>query len=56
MMRRRGLLLTEQMRNRLAGCNALCGFAELLSLDDAANPPVKDLDDGCPRLEILGPH
>jgi hypothetical protein len=55
-MRRCGLLRTEQMLNRLARGKAPCCFAKLLSLDDAVNPPIEDLDNDCSGLEALGPH
>jgi hypothetical protein len=44
------------MCNGLARCKALCRFAELLSLDNTVNPPIKDLDDRRSWLDVLGPH
>jgi hypothetical protein len=44
------------MRHRFTSGKTLRGLAELLGVDCAAYPAVEDLNDGCSRLETLGPH
>jgi len=44
------------MRNGLTGCEALCGLAELLSLNRAVYPAVQDLNDNRSGLQALGPY
>ena len=52
----RGHRLIEQVGHRLAGCETLCGLAELFSCDRALRPAVEDLDDGRAGLQALGPY